>query len=203
MDGQAPPLGDLIQQWSAKIQSIAYREFFKWRTMIRSLEPDDLVQHGYVKLISLYREGRIDWSNSGANAFIEISLLGHIRNVITGSAQKDTVMALGRDVISTDDEGADSRPWVDALTANHRHDETYHITRSMLRDLNEYLDDLPPADALILVGRILDGRSREELGLVLGVSRETIRRKEASLQAGMIQYMQTRGWDITDLEENA
>jgi RNA polymerase sigma factor (sigma-70 family) len=186
----------VIDRWDKKIRYLAYQEIKRWGFQTQPLDCEDLVHHGYVHLITLYRNGRIDWDNPGVNRYLELSLTGHLRNTL----QSLRPQAEPRPEPATQ-EGGDNREMENCIGLRFGSYEDPLVIRGILNDVQEFADRLPPRDLLIFVCRVLDGRSLEATARVLDTSRESIRRKEKAVLGEMRRFLGLKGWELCDWEE--
>lgn len=193
---QAPPLQAVIDQWDKTIRYLAYQEARRWGFRTQLLDLEDLVHHGYLHLISLYRRGRIDWSHPGVHGFIRISLAGHLKNTLQSwrSVEGPAFMP------SSGEAGCRETREIKANSTANSHEDCM-VMRSILKDVQEFVDHLPPRDLLIFASRILDGRSLEAIARVLNTSRESVRRKEKALHSEIQQFLGRKGWELCDVKE--
>jgi RNA polymerase sigma factor (sigma-70 family) len=193
---QPPPLQTVIDRWDKRIRYLAYREVKRWGFQTQPLDCEDLVHHGYVHLITLYRNGRIDWDNPGVNRFLELSLTGHLRNTLQSLKPQAGPMSA-----PVSREGGDGPEMEDMAGIGAGSYEDPLVIRSILNDVQEFVGHLDPRDLLIFVCRVLDGRSLEATARVLDTSRESIRRKEKAVCRDMRQFLGRKGWELCDWEE--
>jgi len=192
----APPLEAVIDRWDKTIRYLAYEEARRWGFRILPLDFEDLVHHGYLHLISLYRAGRIEWGHPGVHQFLRLSLIGHLKNTLQSwrAAEGPTSKA------ASGEAGNHENREIKAGSAPHSREDPM-VMRSILRDIQEFVDRLPPRELLLFVSRFLDGRSLEAIARVLNTSREWVRRKEKVLHGEIQQFLGRKGWELCDLKE--
>ena len=188
---------EILNRWEPKIRFLAYREASRWNFRIRPLDLEDLVQYGYLKFISLYRENRIDWNNVGVNLFLEKSITGHLKNILNKLPLEEEL-----DPGVHTSQGPEMTPtFLDGPAPSFGSWESSQTARTILGDIKDYVENLATPDMVVLIFRVLDGRSLEEVGQILATSRETIRRREKELRSEMLAFLRRRGWDLADPEE--
>jgi RNA polymerase sigma factor (sigma-70 family) len=191
-----PPLQAVIDRWDKRIRYLAYQEVKRWGFQTQPLDCEDLVHHGFLHLITLYRGGRIDWDNPGVNRFLELSLVGHLRNTL--QSLKPQAASISKPVSREDGDGPEVEGMAGFGSGAY---EDPLVIRSILHDVQEFVDHLPRRDLLIFICRVLDGRSLEATARVLDTSRESIRRKEKAVCSEMRQFLGRKGWELCDWEE--
>jgi RNA polymerase sigma factor (sigma-70 family) len=191
-----PPLQAVIDRWDKRIRYLAYQEVKRWGFQTQPLDCEDLVHHGFLHLITLYRGGRIDWDNPGVNRFLELSLIGHLRNTL--QSLKPQAAPISEPVSREGGDGPEVEGMASFGSASY---EDPLVIRSILHDVQEFVDHLPRRDLLIFICRVLDGRSLEATARVLDTSRESIRRKEKAVYGEMRQFLGRKGWELCDWEE--
>jgi len=193
----APPsLQAVIDRWDKRIRYLAYQEIKRWGFQTQPLDCEDLVHHGYVHLITLYRNGRIDWDNPGVNRYLDLSLSGHLRNTLQSLRPQAERMP---EPASWENRDNQEKEGLARLRPGSYEDPL--VIRSILNDVQEFADHLPPRDLLMFVCRVLDGRSLEATARVLNTSRESIRRKEKAVFGEMRRFLGRKGWELCDWEE--
>ena len=194
--GQPPPLQSVIDRWDKRIRYLAYQEFKRWGFQTQPLDCEDLVHHGYLHLITLYRSGRIQWDRPGVNRYLELSLTGHLRNTL--QSLRPQAAPSPEPAFREGGDGPEGEGMGSAGAGTHLDPL---VIRGILNDVQEFVDQLPPRDLLIFVCRVLDGRSLEATARVLDTSRESIRRKEKVVCGEMRQFLGRKGWELCDWEE--
>jgi len=186
----------VIDQWDKRIRYLAYQEVKRWGFQTQPLDYEDVVHHGFLHLITLYRDGRIDWDNPGVNRYLELSLIGHLRNTL--QSLKPQAGAILEAASRENRDGPELESLAGGGAGSY---ENPLVIRSILHDVQEFVDRLPRRDLLIFLCRILDGRTLEATARVLNTSRESIRRKEKAVYGEMRQFLGRKGWELCDVEE--
>jgi RNA polymerase sigma factor (sigma-70 family) len=201
--GNKPPLGQFLQDYEPALRSHAFEVARRFNFKTHPLNFDDLVSQGNLKLIELYRENRIQWENPGIYEFLKRSVQGHIHNFLLKLNQQQAFI-----VSAGAQDNPDTPPELgDAITPDLAYEQRQRQMeaiehRQVWEDLKELIDKLSPEDRLILTLRLIDERSCESVGRILGVSRMTVDRRVKMLKKHMIDFLRNRGWEMEEIKGN-
>jgi len=177
-------ISTFISQYKRMVFCLAGRIAKKFAYKV---EKEDLSQEGFLELVRLYESGKIDWKNPGLTNFLWKRVEGRMKNVaINAIRETETVIPMS----GIAEGNTESVQNLDDVTSAEQASETNPEKRDLLRRIGEYLDSLPTEARFIFISYRIDCMSFEKIGLLLKISRETVRRRFRAVESEMYVFLE-------------
>jgi len=89
---------------------------------------------------------------------------------------------------------------IDGLGAQCPSQDELLARRALLKDIDEFMAGLANEERFIFVSRVIDGATYEEIGQILNISRETVRRRYKDIRNRLNGFLEGRGWTEKEIE---